>query len=99
MNRIHVYEQLQEIQRRLASPSALVMGEVPEIYLSDALDLRQLRMTLGKDTGVRLTSPRVLERCGEIGLSEIPAKSWDAVVVPQSFQLPPSLQAKQIIAV
>src|SRR5215471_202471 len=46
IDRIHLYENLQELQRSVLLPSVLFMDDVPDIHVSDALDLRQLRIAI-----------------------------------------------------
>lgn len=78
-DRIRVYEELQEIHRVKTNPAALVMSDVPEAHLLDALDLRHFKFAIVNTdaTTVRAKSPAVAERCVMERLDET---RWDCLI-------------------
>ncbi len=81
LNRIQLYEALQELHRTQLSPSVLFMHDVPDVQVLDALDLRHLRITLaGERRNDVFDSPEMRERFRRISREEWSKESWDCVV-------------------
>jgi hypothetical protein len=78
-DRIRIYEELQEIHRVEADPAALVMSDVPEIHILDALDLRHFKFAIvNEDTKpVRPKSSALAEHCVIERLDE---RRWDCLL-------------------
>ena len=82
-DRIRIYEELQEIHRVKADPAALVMNDIPEIHVLDALDLSHFRFAVVNEDAKPLPpkSPAVAERCVMERLDET---RWDCLLVTQA---------------
>jgi len=81
-DRIRIYEILQELHRTEMDPAALVMSNVPEIHILDALDLRHLKFAM-VDEDVKPIHPKsnaITERCLMEGLRE---RRWDCLIAAE----------------
>ena len=74
-----IYQDLQEIRRVQSEPAALVMSDVPEIHIRDALDLRNFKFAIvdADGTPIRSKVPAIAERCIMENLGE---ERWDCLV-------------------
>ena len=77
--RVRIYQQLQEIHRVRSDPAALVMSDVPEIHILDALDLRNFKFAIvdADGTAIRSNVPAIAERCMMKNLGE---RRWDCLI-------------------
>ena len=97
-DRIRVYEELQELHR-VRQARVLFSDDVPEIYISDALDLRQLVICLG-DFGNRVVPERpaeISQRCATVSRAQMEAIVWDCIITPAQTTVPPSVRFRQLI--
>jgi hypothetical protein len=78
-DRIRVYEELQEIHRVRNNPTALIMSNVPEIHILDALDLRNFKFSIidADATPIPPKVPAIAERCIMKNLGE---RQWDCLI-------------------
>jgi hypothetical protein len=96
--RLGVYEALQQLHLEKETPRVLFASDVPNIYLSDAADLRRLNPKIAAfepdDLTGRSEAPKPL-----CDLSEARAIAWDCVVMPAGRRPPTGLRYAQLLPV
>jgi hypothetical protein len=97
--RLQIYEQLQELNRVTQSASVLFMKDVPDVYALDALDLRQLKITIEQDDDPEtMAKPHEIgERCTRMNASQLAATSWHCVVTNRDGSVPEFIRYKKLI--
>ena len=96
--RLSVYEALQQLHLDKETPRVLFASDVPDIYLSDAADLRRLNPKIAafgpQDPIGRSEASQPL-----YDLSEARAVAWDCVVTPAGRRPPSGLRYAQLLPV
>jgi len=100
-DRVRVYELLQELHRVTEAARILFIGDIPNVYISDALDLRRLQLFVGgTDSGPQLSRQRKLaQRCTVVDREHMEESAWDCIVTARAADIPPSIRALQSIEI
>jgi glycosyl transferase family 1 len=99
-DRIRIYEDLQELHRVEESPRVLFLGDVADAYLTDALDLHRLRLSiLTPDDETTAVWPKMAGRYDRVGQEQAEKVSWDCVVADDGATAPESIKRQKLLTV
>ncbi len=98
-DRLQVYEDLQELHRVEEAPRVLFFGDVAEAYLTDALDLRRLRLSMIPPGSGLPHGPDVAGRYTVVDRGQAERIIWDCVIAQDTTALPASIQRHKLLTV
>ena len=99
VDRLRVYEELQELHRVEEAPRVLFASDVAEAYMLDALDLSRLRLSILTEDKSAPRRQDIATRCDRVGRDRAEAFSWDCVVADDAMTVPDSIPRRTLLTV